>query len=320
MPKKILLLINPKARSGSGRSEEVILSLHEAGHEVIQPPPQEDVRKFILEHKDDADLVVVGGGDGTINYVLSALVESQLPLIIFPMGTANLFARSFNIKADIEQLIDVTRTGISVPIDLGMVNGIYFINVCGLGISTEVNKSVPAELKKITGPFSFWIQGLRLIRHLNPFKIILTIDDKNPLTVRTWQITICNGKKYAAWMTIQPDASYDDDKLRCLSTEITNWWQVFSLLPAYIKGTYRESLDVSFKTGKKIKLESKRPLAIDVDGDVQTTTPAVFEVKSKVLNIILPAQVFTTEETPISDNSLRFTRHESFPLGPEFNS
>lgn len=299
--KTILLLINPKARSGAARSEEVTSALQEEGHNVIQPSADEDVRKFILRHQDEVNLVLVGGGDGTINYVLSALVESQLPLIIFPMGTANLFARSFNIKADIEQLLEVTRTGVPVPIDLGIVNGIYFINVCGLGISTEVNKSVPAELKKVTGPFSFWIQGLRLIRHLNPFKIILTIDDQKPLTVRTWQITICNGRKYAAWMTIQPEASYDDNKLRCLSTEITKWWQVFLLLPSYIRGTYKENLDVSFKTGKKIKIESKTPLAIDVDGDVQTTTPAVFEVRSKVINIILPPVTIATEGTPISE-------------------
>lgn len=265
----------------------------------------QDVREFIRQHQKDVDLVLVGGGDGTINYMLSALVESHLPFIIFPMGTANLFARSFDIKADIDQLLEVTRTGVSVPIDLGVVNGIYFINVCGLGISTQVNKSIPPTLKKMTGAFSFWIQGVRLVRHLNPFKIKMTIDDQPPEIVRTWQITICNGKKYAAWMTIQPDASYDDDKLRCLSTEITKWWQLFLLLPSYLKGTYRKNMNVSFKTGKKIKIESKRPLAIDVDGDVQTTTPAVFEVKSKVLNIILPPVAIAMEETPISEGVVK---------------
>lgn len=299
--KKILLLINPKARNGSAGAEQLMTALAEAGHEVVRPAQDDDCRKFILEHKDEVDLVLVGGGDGTINYVLSALVSSQLPLLVYPMGTANLLARSFDIKADIAELIEVTKTGVSVPIDLGMVNGIYFINVCGLGISTEVNKSVPSELKKMAGPFSFWIQGMKLFRQLEPFRITMTVDEHPPVTTKTWQITICNGRKYAAWMTIQPDASYDDGMLRCLSTEITKWWEGFRLLPSYLKGTYSEDLDVSFRAGKKIKIESKKPLSIDVDGDVQTTTPAVFEVKSKVLNIILPPVVIATEETPVQN-------------------
>lgn len=303
-PKKILLIVNPKARSGSTSKEELESALIKAGHTLIQPNPSDDCRDFISKHKDDVDVVVVGGGDGTINYVLPAMVESQLPLVVFPLGTANLLARSFNIKADITELLDTTRTGVAVPIDLGMVNGIYFINVCGLGISTEVNKSVPAELKKRTGPLSFWIQGLKLIRHLEPFRIKITVDNEQPINTRTWQITICNGRKYAAWMTIQPDASYDDGMLRCLSTEISKWWEGFRLLPSYVRGTYSENLDVSFKAGKKIRIESRKPLSIDVDGDVQTTTPATFEVCSKVLNIILPPVVIATEETPISESAL----------------
>lgn len=285
--KRILLLINPKARSGSNDPEKIKASLENAGHNVLLPT-ENDFRKSIMSQKNNIDIVVVGGGDGSINYVLPALVETQLPLVVYPLGTANLLARSFGIKADVDELLEIVSNGDAAPIDLGMVNGIYFINVCGLGVSTEVNRSVSPELKKKTGALSFWLTGLKLIKRFEPFKIRITVDDQQPINSHTWQITICNGRKYAAWMTIQPDASYDDGKLRLLSTEISKWWEGLKLLPCYMKGNYKEDLDVNFKAGRKIKVETRKPLSIDVDGDVQTSTPALFEVKTKAMKIILP--------------------------------
>lgn len=300
MSKNILLLINPKSRTGSTGAEQLESMLIEAGHKLIKPLENEDWKKFVSENRDKADIVLLGGGDGTVNYVLPVLVETQLPFVLFPLGTANLLARSFNIKADAKEVLEIINSGVPIQIDLGKVNGIYFINVCGLGVSTEVNKSVPSKLKKAAGPFSFWIHGARVLNHLNPFKIKMTVDDETPVTIKTWQVTICNGKKYAAWMTIEPNAAYDDGKLRCLSTEIGQWWEGLRLLPCYIKGTYKEDLDISFRSGKKIKIESKKPISIDVDGDVQTSTPALFEVHSKALKIILPPSTIQTEEAPIS--------------------
>jgi len=304
--KRILLLINPRARSGSDKYLELKAAIENNGHQVIELSHNEQNGNFkdlVLKYKSQTDIVIIGGGDGTINFVLPSLVEAKLPLILFPMGTANLLARSFDIKTDINQLLSAINDGKKIAIDLGIVNGIYFINVCGLGISTEVNKQVTPRLKKLTGPFSFWLTGLKLSNRFKPFKMKLTVDGKEPITTKTWQITICNGKKYAAWMTIEEDASYDDGTLRCLSTEIQKWYQGFRLLPYYMKGSYHEDLEVNFLSGKEITIETKKPLLIDVDGDVQTRTPATFKVKSRALKLILPPDSLS-ESTPISNQSL----------------
>ena len=288
--KKILLLINPRARSGEGKYEDLREAMEKEGFAVIDLSEKDREGNFcdlIKRYKSEADVVVVGGGDGTINHTLPALVETKLPLVVFPMGTANLLARSLNINPGLDSLMATLKSGREKVIDLGMVNGIHFINVCGLGISTEVNQQVSPTLKKLTGPFSFWLTGLKISNTLKPFKMKLTVDDQKPVERKTWQITICNGKKYAAWMTIEPQASYDDHLLRCLSTEIKQWWQGFRLLPCYIKGKYHDDLDVNFLRGKKILIETKKPLSIDVDGDVQTKTPATFEVKEAALKLLV---------------------------------
>lgn len=314
--KNILLLINSNARSGAGAYQSISNSLKDAGHHVIDLSPSElkqDYRELVKRYQDEVDLIIVGGGDGSINYILPTLIESKIPLIVHPLGTANVLARSFNIKADITELINLIETGSVVDIDLGSVNGIYFINVCGMGISTEVNGQVSKKLKRLTGALSFFLTGLKLIRRLKPSSIKITIDENPPIVTRTWQITVCNGRKYGAWMTIEPDASYDDGILHCLSTEVKKTWQGFKLLPSYVKGTYKEHHDVNLLKGKRIKIESKRPLKIDVDGDIQTTTPAVFQVHSRILKLVVPAkalydsspvQTCKDEYTSLTDSGL----------------
>lgn len=303
--KKILLLVNPNARSGPGAFKDLKEALTAAGHLVIEPSDQDqqNTRSIIFAHEKEVDLVIIGGGDGSINYSLPALIETGLPLLVYPLGTANLLARSFNLKPNIADLLKLLEEGVTVPIDLGQVNGIPFINVCGLGISTEVNKRVTRTLKKLTGPFSFWLTGLKLIRSLKPYKINITVDDKPTLTIRTWQITICNGRKYGAWMTIEPDASYNDELLHCLSTEVSRTWEGLKLLPSYIKGTYKNHHEVNLLKGRKIFIQAKRPLQIDVDGDVQTQTPARFEVVPGALKLIIPKECLQ-DESPIKAEAL----------------
>ncbi len=299
--KKILLLINPHARSGSGAYQEVCDTLEAAGHKVIDIPEHQknDFKQLIYANKEKVDLIIVGGGDGSINHILPALVDCQLPLLVYPLGTANILARSFNLKADVKELLSLVEEGIEVKVDLGMVNGIYFINVCGLGVSTEINRTVSKTLKKMTGPFSFWLTGIKLLRNLRPYKMKLYIDEKEPIVTRTWQITICNGRNYGAWMTIEPNASYDDGILHCLSTEVTKTWEGLKLLPSYLKGTYKEHHEVSLLSAKKLRIETKYPMQIDVDGDVKTNTPASFEVKPKILKIVVPRRALANS-SPIS--------------------
>lgn len=304
--KKILLLVNPNARSGLGAFHDLEAALKSAGHSVVPLKAQDnkrDFRSLIFEYEKEIDLVIIGGGDGSINYTLPALIKTKLPLIVYPLGTANLLARSFNLKANPENLVELIQDGVTVPIDLGQVNDIPFINVCGLGISTEVNRKISKRLKKLTGPFSFWIMGLRLMRSLKPYKMKITVDNHEPRIMRAWQITICNGRKYGAWMTIEPEASYNDQLLHCLSTEVSRFWQGIKLLPSYIKGTYKDHHEVNLLKGKKILVESKRNLQIDVDGDVQTQTPARFEVLPGALKLVIPRECLH-DESPIESDHL----------------
>lgn len=293
--KKLLLLINPSSRSGAHYYEDAEAFLKKSGHQILNT--SEDLKTFsmedmILKYRNEAELVVVGGGDGSVNAALPGLVKTGLPLALIPLGTANNMARTLEIPSDLEKALELISHGRVKKIDLGIVNKIYFVNVAGLGLSTDVNRKVPHDLKRKLGVFAFIWTALRLSYKMTPFRTTITCDGKSSRSL-SWQISVCNGKHYGSGLTIEEDATLTDGKLDCLSTEVKRWWHGFFLIPAIIRGKYDPSHDVSLFQGQTLKIETRRPMKIDVDGDIKTKTPAEFSVLEKALDVYVPQKKTT---------------------------
>lgn len=288
---RVLLFINPNSRSGSLLREQILQELTTMGHEVLNQDNHEtgaDPNEIILKYCSTAEAVIVGGGDGSVNLVLPALKETKLPLLVIPLGTANNLARHFSLPTDFKETLSLLASGKIVDIDLGEVNRILFVNVAGLGLSTEVNRKVSKKLKKNFGIFAFIFTAFQMILKMNPFRAIITTDGKIALPTKSWQISICNGKHYGAGMTIKHNASLEDGKLHCLSTEVKKWWKGLLLLKSFMTGRYKKDQDVTLLSGSEIKVETRRKFYIDVDGDIKTSTPAIFRVIPRSLKIIIP--------------------------------
>jgi diacylglycerol kinase (ATP) len=286
---KVLLIMSPKSRSGADSLEQVIKHLELEGHQIINDPYDENTNpnELLEKNAEGIDYVIVGGGDGSVNMLLPALVKTKARLIIIPLGTANNLARHFKLSSKVEEALDVIKTGEVFPIDLGIVNNIYFVNVVGLGLSTEVNTTVPTQLKRFFGAFAFVLTAIYLSHKITPFRLKIVADGKTYIR-RSWQISVCNGRHYGNGLTVKHDASLLDGKLHALSTEVNRWWQGFALIPALIRGRYNKDHDVSLFEAETIELSTRRTRIIDVDGDVKTQTPAVFSVHRKALNLMVP--------------------------------
>lgn len=261
------------------------------GHEVLNQDNHEstaDPNEIILKYRATAEAVIVGGGDGSVNIVLPALKETKLPLLVIPLGTANNLARHFSLPVDFKETLSLLASGKIVDIDLGEVNRILFVNVAGLGLSTEVNRKVSKKLKKHFGVFAFILTAFQMILKMNPFRAIITTDGKIAQPTKSWQISICNGKHYGAGMTIKHNATLEDGKLHCLSTEVKKWWKGLLLIKSFMTGRYKKEQDITLLSGCEIKVETRRKFYIDVDGDIKTTTPAIFRVIPRALKIIIP--------------------------------
>ncbi|MHC5722287.1 MAG: diacylglycerol kinase family protein, partial [Nostoc sp.] len=91
------------------------------------------------------ELVIIGGGDGTLNAAVDALVDTQLPLGILPLGTANDLARTLEIPNSLSEACKIIAYRNLHRIDLGWVNGKHFFNVASLGLSVKITERLTKE-------------------------------------------------------------------------------------------------------------------------------------------------------------------------------
>lgn len=288
--KKVILIINSKSRQGAKAKDALVAALNARGIQIINsldPTVAQPFPETIRQCQNGADAVIVAGGDGSVNACLPALIESGLPLLLVPQGTANNLAVTLKIPVNIEAAVSLLETASTTTIDLGMANEIPFVNLIGIGLSTRINRAVPAGLKRWLGPIAFLITCARVLKSMVPFHIHITVDGKRH-RAWSWQVTVCNGKYYGNHLAIHEDATLFDQKLNGLSTETEKWWHGFRLIPGFIKGRFKKSDPVWQFEGTDIYIEGHRPMAVDIDGDIKTRTPVRVGVLPKALQIFVP--------------------------------
>lgn len=286
--------------------------LEERGLHIIEYPKATcaEFNDLIRQNAKHVDAVIIGGGDGTVLASLPAIVATKLKFGVIPMGTANNLARNLGIAKEMTSAIDVIGDGVTRRIDLGYVNGRYFLNVAGLGLSTLVNAHVPKELKRRWGVLAYVWYAFKVMRGFRAFSTQITADGETRL-VRTMQITVCNGKYYGSGLPVAEDAGIDDGYLHLLSAEIRHWWQGFRLIPKMLRGTYDPKAEIRLIRGKEITIETRRPLRIDTDGEILTRTPAKFHIWPKAIEVFAPPALGEPKY-----RTLPLAKKETGPKGP----
>lgn len=285
--RRALLLVNPKARNGSFSLDQVRTILREGGIEPVEPPDGSDCTAVIKRHAAEVDLVILGGGDGTLNAAAPALVETKLPLGILPLGTANDLARSLGLPVDPLEAARLITVEEARPADLGCVNGHYYFNVASIGFSADLAGDLTAESKKTWGTLGYGIAAIRVLRRIRPFTVYLEHDGKTE-KITTIQVSVGNGRHYGGGMTVAEGASVDDGKLDFYSLEVAHWWRLLALLPALRKGTQGKAADVRAFSTTEILVKTRKPRPVNTDGELSTYTPAHFKLLPKAVQIISP--------------------------------
>lgn len=291
MVKPILLLINLRSKQGLLRFGEAVASFNDLGIQYIigQVREAEDFTRCIQRYQDRVSAVVIGGGDGTLNVAVDALVETGLPLGILPLGTANDLARTLNLPQTLPEACQVVAQGHRRRIDLGRVNGKYFFNVASCGLSIKITQELSGKLKQRWGVLAYAIAAIRTIAMARRFTAVIQVDDGVEMTRRSLQIAVGNGRYYGGGLTVVEDAAIDDQRLDLYSLEIPHWWHIFFLLPALKTGRFNDRIGISRWEGKQIKVWTRTPKRVNTDGEITTKTPALFELIPKALEVfVLP--------------------------------
>ncbi|MCU0552459.1 MAG: lipid kinase [Leptolyngbya sp. Prado105] len=289
MVHRALLLVNRNARKGQQQLEAAIAQLQSLGFELIEASSDRPdlLPQVIREHRDRVDLVIVGGGDGTLNAAVAGIVETQLPLGILPLGTANDLARTLGIPSTLPEACQVVAGQKIEHIDLGWVNGQYFFNVASLGLSVQITRGLTKSVKRRWGVLAYAATALKVLWKSRRFKAEIIINGRSQ-KVKTIQIAVGNGRYYGGGMTVAEDAAINDGRLDLYSLEIDHWWQMLAVLPALRRGTQTRSSWVQTWEGQEFYVYCPKAKSINTDGEITTSTPAHFKVIPKALPVLVP--------------------------------
>lgn len=286
------MIVNAKSRRGQKLYAQACRALQAAdfavdAHAVEDPEDLEATVERALAKRPD--LVVFGGGDGTISGLVDLLVGKDVVLGVLPLGTANSFCRTLGIPLDIDEAVQVLMHGQRRRIDLGMIDDDYFANAATMGIAPKIAESVPHDLKKWLGRLGYlgWA-GVQYAK-FRPFPV--SVDDhsgKPPRLMKAVEVRIANGRFHGG-QELMEDASVDSGDIvvevvrgHLRSRLIWNWAANLLRLPQR-----REKVTV-FR-GKAIRIDSDKPRPISIDGEVLATTPVTAKIAAGVIEVMVPA-------------------------------
>jgi YegS/Rv2252/BmrU family lipid kinase len=295
MARRALCLVNPKAKSGEAAAERLEQLLSAAGLQprVLLSASPEEALAALQREAAQHDLVVLGGGDGTLSALAGAVLESGRPLGIVPLGTANDLARSLDIPTELELAVAVIAAGRSAPIDVGLIETAEgrrrFLNVASLGLAVEVARHHRGARKRLLGVLAYPLSWWDAWRARRPLRLVLTLDGATR-RVRCLQLAIGCGRHYGGGMTVDEQASHFDGLLRLYYLRPVPLLALLWLLPALRFGRLKQHRQAVTWSGRRVEVAGRRPLPIDVDGDLALSTPARFSVEPAALQVFLPEE------------------------------
>jgi diacylglycerol kinase (ATP) len=285
-----LLIVNPNSRSGSDADmQEGIALLEAAGIQLINTTSNsaEQTRRLIVEHCRTIDLVILGGGDGTISSAAPVLYQHQLPFAILPLGTANDLARSLGMSGDLLEAFQLIVKNHRSRMNLGVVNGHYFFNAANIGLGVRVTHELTPEIKKQWGVFSYLAAVFAALKKNRKFRATIRVDGKT-YKVSSIQLAVGNGRYYGGGNVIDEYSTIDDGKLCLYSVPPLTLWELLTLAPLLRNGKQRLTDKIFTASGQRIEINTSRLREIHADGEPVSITPALFEVIPEALEVIRP--------------------------------
>ena len=177
-----LVILNPRAgRMQAGRRLGELLPLLESDGvtaELLETKAAGEARAAVAARAGEFRRVVCIGGDGTLNEVLSGMLEAgqNVPIGYIAAGSTNDFAASHGISRDILQAARDIAGGVPTPIDVGMFNGRCFAYTASFGAFTRASYAAPQAVKNAVGHLAYIFEGIRDLANIRPYAVAVEAD------------------------------------------------------------------------------------------------------------------------------------------------
>lgn len=182
--KKLLYIYNPMSgqKTIGNHLSEIVEYFSKKSYfpTVYATQKANDAREKVKEFSKEYEEILVSGGDGTLDEVVSGLLKSEEKSIIgyIPTGSTNDFSRSLKIPTDIKKATKLAINGETMDIDVGKFNSKFFTYVAAFGSIAQVSYETDQSMKNIFGRFAYILEGVKTVSNLKAYKAKITIDDE----------------------------------------------------------------------------------------------------------------------------------------------
>jgi diacylglycerol kinase (ATP) len=246
-------------------------------------------------------LLVVVGGDGSVNEVANGLVglDAAPELAVVPRGTGWDFVRTYGIPRGIEEAAEVALTGDVRTIDLGRAtfrawdgseSVSVFANVASAGMSGAIAQRANTTSKALGGKASYLWATLAIFARWTPTDLEVTVDGEHRRG-RMHDVVVANGRYFGGGMQICPQAAPDDGLFDVLTIGDVTKRDFVSTMPKIYRGTRLPHPKAELLRGSAVTITSSSAIPIELDGEQPGTTPVRFDVLPGALRLRVPRAV-----------------------------
>jgi diacylglycerol kinase (ATP) len=295
MPTKyrsVLMVRNPAAGGAKADAyktiEEILGELGDVS--VCEPSSAEDLPDKVQSAAEGADLVVVAGGDGTVNGTVNALQSriADVTLAIIPLGTGNDFARTLGFADDPLEAAGGLPGGEERSVDVCRASGAgverLFLNACIGGFPVEVDEELNESVKKRLGPLAFVVGGIKALPNLERSTVVLNDEEVADCIA----VGVGNGRTCGGGVEVWPSARADDGLLDGVALCASNVAGALVLGAKVKVGSHEGADGVMSERARKVSVSADPPIEFNVDGELLgLKSPATFEVAGR-LRLLVP--------------------------------
>lgn len=271
---KLLFIYNPHAGKGLIKSNlsDILDVFVEHGYMPTVYPTQanRDGYKKILNLKEAYDLIVCSGGDGTLDEIVTGMIERKMtiPLGYIPSGSTNDFARSLGISRNMIEAAEVAVGGSEFPCDVGEFNGGVFVYIAAFGMFTDVSYATPQDTKNVLGHLAYVLEGMKRIYSIPAYNMKITYNGDQMIQGRFMFGMITNSKSVGGFKTIiGKNVVFDDGEFEVtLIRKPKNLIELQEIIAALLIEQIDSKYMISIKAST-ITFDSQEEVAWTLDGE-----------------------------------------------------
>lgn len=301
MSKRMLFIVNPRSGKGSIKSRlmDILDIFVKGGYEVTVHLTQAymDGLKAAKRRGGDYDIVVASGGDGTLDEVVTGILEGghKVPIGYIPAGSTNDFANSLHISKNmLEAATDVVE-GKLHSFDVGQFNSDSFVYIAAFGLFTDVSYETNQDLKNILGHAAYILEGTQRIFNIKSYHLEIEYDDKKLDDEYIFGM-VSNATSVGGFKNITgPDVMLDDGLFEVLLIKRPRNIIELNEIVAYLVGGNDTKMVEAFKTSQ-ISIKSEQEVSWTLDGEFGGIHK---DVSIKNLKNIMQIMLHQNEEVPL---------------------